>query len=70
MYGCSIQHAPLTHQFTGKEGDNESTLDYFGARYYSSPLGRFMSVDPDNRGAVEVICPLAPRTESYDTRNS
>jgi RHS repeat-associated protein len=31
---------------TGKERDNETGLDYFGARYYSSMLGRFTSVDP------------------------
>jgi hypothetical protein len=26
-------------------------LDYFGARYYSAPQGRFVSVDPENAGA-------------------
>lgn len=31
--------------FTGKERDSESELDYFGARYYSSTMGRFMSPD-------------------------
>ena len=31
--------------FTGKDRDVESTLDYFGARYYSSTLGRFMTPD-------------------------
>jgi RHS repeat-associated protein len=35
----------VTHKFTGKERDSESSLDYFGARYYSSSLGRFMSPD-------------------------
>jgi RHS repeat-associated protein len=33
-------------KFTGKERDNESGLDYFGARYYGSSMGRFMSPDP------------------------
>ncbi len=33
-------------QFTGKERDAESGLDYFGARYLSSAQGRFTSVDP------------------------
>ena len=33
-------------QFTGKERDSESGLDYFGARYYGSALGRFTSPDP------------------------
>ncbi len=30
---------------TGKERDSESGNDYFGARYYSSSMGRFMSPD-------------------------
>jgi RHS repeat-associated protein len=32
--------------FTGKERDAESGLDDFGARYYSSQYGRFMTTDP------------------------
>ena len=39
------------HRFTGKERDDESDLDYFLARYYSGPMGRFTSVDPENAGA-------------------
>jgi RHS repeat-associated protein len=34
------------HHFTGKERDAESGLDYFGARYLASGLGRWMSPDP------------------------
>jgi RHS repeat-associated protein len=30
---------------TGKERDAESGNDYFGARYYASTMGRFMSPD-------------------------
>jgi RHS repeat-associated protein len=33
-------------KFTSKERDNESGLDYFLARYYSSAQGRFTSPDP------------------------
>ena len=33
------------HHFTGKERDTESGNDYFGARYYSSAMGRWMSPD-------------------------
>ncbi len=32
--------------FTGKERDSETGLDYFGARYYWAPGGRWWSVDP------------------------
>lgn len=35
-----------TYKFTGKERDNESNLDNFGARYNASTMGRFMSPDP------------------------
>jgi RHS repeat-associated protein len=34
-----------TYKFTGKERDGETGLDYFGARYYSSNIGRFMTPD-------------------------
>jgi RHS repeat-associated protein len=34
------------NQFTSKERDAETGLDYFGARYYSGAQGRFLSVDP------------------------
>jgi RHS repeat-associated protein len=34
------------YKFTGKERDSESGNDYFGARYYGSSMGRFMSPDP------------------------
>ncbi|MCI0626259.1 MAG: hypothetical protein L0387_32215, partial [Acidobacteria bacterium] len=37
---------PETRKFTGQERDGESGLDYFGARHYSSGLGRFVQVDP------------------------
>jgi RHS repeat-associated protein len=33
------------YKFTGKERDTESGNDYFGARYYESGVGRFMSPD-------------------------
>src|SRR6185369_2953925 len=37
--------------FTGQLRDSESGLDYFGARYMSSGLGRFSSPDPKGAGA-------------------
>jgi RHS repeat-associated protein len=36
----------VRQQFTAKERDNETGLDYFGYRYYGSMLGRWTSVDP------------------------
>ena len=35
----------FAYKFTGKERDVESGLNYFGARYYASNMGRFMSPD-------------------------
>ena len=42
-YGASDPGA--TQQFTGKERDAETGLDYFGARYMSAAQGRFTSPD-------------------------
>ena len=36
----------VRQQFTAKERDVETGLDYFGARYYGNLLGRFTSADP------------------------
>ena len=36
------------YKFTGKERDSESSLDYFGARYYASTMGRWMIPDRVN----------------------
>ncbi len=36
---------PTENHFTGKERDVESGNDYFGARYYNSTTGRFLSLD-------------------------
>ena len=39
--------APVTsYLFTDQENDAETSLDYFGARFYDSWAGRFMSQDP------------------------
>jgi RHS repeat-associated protein len=53
-YGDALQAIPVSnldvadgteHHFTGKERDVESGNDYFGARYYSSTMGRWLSPD-------------------------
>jgi RHS repeat-associated protein len=42
---ASIGSDPNHYKFTGKERDSESNLDNFGARYYTSSIGRFMTPD-------------------------
>ncbi len=39
------------HRYTGQEHDDESDLNYFGARYQDPAIGRFLSVDPGMIGA-------------------
>jgi RHS repeat-associated protein len=40
------------YKFTGKKRDAETGLDYFGARYYSNGLGRWISADWSARPVV------------------
>jgi RHS repeat-associated protein len=44
-FGQKVSNSGVDYPFTGKEED-ESSLYYFGARYYDDNLGRFVSVDP------------------------
>jgi len=43
--------------FTGKERDAESGNDYFGARYYASSMGRWLSPDPINLTNARLMNP-------------
>jgi RHS repeat-associated protein len=36
----------VSAEFTGKERDTETGLDFFQARYHGSAQGRFLSPDP------------------------
>jgi len=45
MYDRAPQGVHFVYKFTGKERDNESNLDMFGARHYGFSLGRFMTPD-------------------------
>jgi len=45
----------VKQKFSRKERDAESSLDYFGARYYSSTLGRFTTPDEFNGWPSEVF---------------
>ncbi len=57
-YDCTPHFVHCAYKFTGKERDAESGLDYFGARYYASSMGRFMSPDPSGLLAAK---PANPR---------
>jgi RHS repeat-associated protein len=56
------------HFFTGKERDAESGNDYFGARYYGSSMGRFMSPDPW-LGSMHLDNPQSLNRYSYVLNN-
>ena len=53
---------------TSKERDNETGLDYFLARYYSSVQGRFTSVDP-SRKSIVVTNPQSWNRYAYALNN-
>ena len=38
--------SPTKYKFTGKERDNETGYDYFGARYYDARIGRWGQIEP------------------------
>jgi RHS repeat-associated protein len=46
---CSPDNASNHYRYTGKERDAESGLDDFGARYYSSTMGRWTTPDWSER---------------------
>jgi RHS repeat-associated protein len=58
---------PTEHLFTGKEYDAESQLDYFGARYYASTIGRFLS--PDDGSDQNALSPASWNLFSYVQNN-
>jgi RHS repeat-associated protein len=61
-------NAANLQKFTGKERDAESGLDYFGARYYGSALGRWASPDPSNLG-VDFYLPQTWNRYNYAVNN-
>ena len=70
VYGGATLHA---YKFTGKERDNESGIDNFGARYYESYIGRFMtpdwSQDPDPIPYADYENPQTLNLYSYVQNN-
>jgi RHS repeat-associated protein len=57
----------IRSRYTGKERDTESGNDYFGARYYASSMGRFMS--PDSPGFAHLSNPQAWNLYAYTYNN-
>jgi|GEM_PF-5796807 len=48
-YGLALRQyisVPEKYQFTGKQRDEETELDYFGARFFDSDIARFEAIDP------------------------
>ena len=64
---CNV--APSDMQFTGKQRDTESTLDYFWARHYSSTLGRWMSPDPSGIASADLGNPQTLNLYGYVANN-
>jgi len=81
--GASISTTPSTvcastprfspSRFTGKERDTESGNDYFGARYYASAMGRWMSPDWSEKVTTvpyaDLANPQSLNLYSYVTNN-
>jgi RHS repeat-associated protein len=67
--GETCTPTPTEHLFTGKERDTESGNDYFGARYYASSMGRFMSPDPSAGYYANPMNPQTLNLYSYGLNN-
>jgi RHS repeat-associated protein len=58
-----------TSIFTGKERDAESGNDYFGARYFGSSMGRFLSPNPEWFDATDPQNPQSWNLYAYALNN-
>ena len=64
---CAANPCFSRYRYTGKERDSESGNDYFGARYYASSMGRFMS--PDFTGADDGPPEAVPYSDLSDPQS-
>ena len=64
---AAIRSAAKRYRFTGMERDEESGLEYHGARYYAPWLGRWLSCDPLHRDLVVGPQPEADSEDEKDT---
>ena len=73
IYDCtpSFVHSCVLNasRYTGKERDTESGNDYFGARYFASSMGRFLSPDPSQLYYAEQANPQSFNLYSYGQNN-
>lgn len=69
IYDGGSYRASFAYLFTGKERDTESGNDYFGARYYGSSMGRFLSPDPVFISAQRLMDPQSLNLYSYVRNN-
>jgi len=67
-FPVQAQNSTNTRQFTGHERDGESGLDYMMARYYTTPLDRFVAVDRI-RGGNSPSIPQRWNGYSYASNN-
>jgi RHS repeat-associated protein len=70
--GVGIRSAALGYgadstrqKFTGKQRDDETGLDYFEARYFSSVQGRFISPDEFTGGPTELFAEVAAHNPTF-----
>lgn len=56
-------------EYTGKERDAETELDYFGARYYAAKTGRFTAIDPVYNWNENLLDPQRWNRYSYGRNN-
>jgi RHS repeat-associated protein len=66
---CASEVRFSRSRYTGKERDTESGNDYFGARYYASSMGRFLSPDPAGPWAADVADPQSWNFYAYARNN-
>jgi RHS repeat-associated protein len=67
---CHTAQRPLSsEESTGKERDNETGLDYFGARYYSGAQGRFLATDPIVLTSKRLLDPQQLNAYAYVRNN-
>ncbi len=55
----------VKQKFTGKRRDDETNLDFFEARYFSSIQGRFTSPDEFTGGATELFAEVAAHNPTF-----